>query len=546
MTKRLLPKPFWKNALGAASQPKRLKLQLNDEQLFSCPIETCDSEPYRSKRGCRKHVYTRHGWFYYFDQKPDMNTVFPERNTRMHREIKRQKRCSTTNMPLFPRTCRVAVGFLTWLKSPGGSGKDQSQAEQITTKVLKFAKFCCQDVNCNWDIPVSVIDFCIGSVTMLSDFVDYLRDDWKVGFSGCIGYMNAIGHMLDYRRFSNTCEKNLTVFVAAEIFMNRVKKYLSRKMKAEWRTVLSVEYLDSINCWATLQDLQKVVPYHSDKYKQIVINARNSNGRVACHELSFATSFIVTVLFLMVKPSRPMTYQNLTASMIKNVGNDGFIHATAFKTADKYGFDSLIFSVEVVALLNDYIDYIRTRLNPVCDNLLLTRNGKKLIRIADVFGRSVFQAIGKYINPSRYRQIIETESVTNLGPAEQAVISEDQKHTSRVAKVHYQKTNSQNVATQAKSCIAKLAEQSESNASLKSINNVSSNNEDVDILVETPVCTRQRKVPFSVIEDKYLQLGIRKYGKGKWTSILNDPDYIFDPTRKVSTLAVRAKTKKFV
>ena len=66
----------------------------------------------------------------------------------------------------------------------------------------------------------------------------------------------------------------------------------------------------------------------------------------------------------MVKASRPMTYQNLTVAMTKEIKEDGFIDQTLLKTAGKYGFDSLLFSIEVLTLLNDYIDCIRPRLNP--------------------------------------------------------------------------------------------------------------------------------------------------------------------------------------
>ena len=37
----------------------------------------------------------------------------------------------------------------------------------------------------------------------------------------------------------------------------------------------------------------------------------------------------------------------------------------------------------------------------------------------------VFEATGKYINPTRYRQIIETESGQNLSPDEQKWVTED-------------------------------------------------------------------------------------------------------------------------
>ena len=68
----------------------------------------------------------------------------------------------------------------------------------------------------------------------------------------------------------------------------------------------------------------------------------------------------------------------------------------------------------------------------------------------------VFQAIGKYIPPTRYRQIIETESSETLDSEEQNLISEDQKHSSNVARVHYQKKRSRAVALKARVCMEKL------------------------------------------------------------------------------------------
>ena len=82
---------------------------------------------------------------------------------------------------------------------------------------------------------------------------------------------------------------------------------IQKKIKSDWREVLSVDYLNSINCWTKLEELQKVIPYHSKKYKQIILNASSPFSSIVAHDLSFATSFIVAALFLMVKASRPMT-----------------------------------------------------------------------------------------------------------------------------------------------------------------------------------------------------------------------------------------------
>ena len=108
----------------------------------------------------------------------------------------------------------------------------------------------------------------------------------------------------------------------------------------------------------------------------------------------------------MVKASRPITYKHLTVVMIKSIGENGTINQTSFKTNEKYGFNSLLFS-SVLTLVTGYMNYIRTRLNPACNYLLVCQNGKQILKQTNISGRVVYEAIGKYLNPTRYRQIIE-------------------------------------------------------------------------------------------------------------------------------------------
>ena len=145
MTKRILSKPAWKGAIGATKKPKRSKL-LSHNGLFICPVVSCESEPYQSKRGCRKHVFTKHGWYYYFEEKPDIAKVFSEFNTRRN-NYQPSKLVKTSNMPMFIKTCVVGVNFKKWLQSPGGEGKSENQADQLLCKVLKYLNYCCADVS---------------------------------------------------------------------------------------------------------------------------------------------------------------------------------------------------------------------------------------------------------------------------------------------------------------------------------------------------------------------------------------------------------------
>ena len=47
---------------------------------------------------------------------------------------------------------------------------------------------------------------------------------------------------------------------------------------------------------------------------------------------------------------------------------------------------------------------------------------------------------------------------------------------------------------------------------------------------------------FSAEEDKYLKLGVAKYGSSSWSKILHDKDYKFNPSRNRDSLRMRAKT----
>ena len=90
---------------------------LSHNELFICPVAYCESEPYRNKRGCREHVFTKHGWYYYFEEKPDITKVFPEFSTGTN-NYQLLKQIKTSNMPMFLKTCVVGVNFKKWLQIP--------------------------------------------------------------------------------------------------------------------------------------------------------------------------------------------------------------------------------------------------------------------------------------------------------------------------------------------------------------------------------------------------------------------------------------------
>ena len=139
-------------------QKNRLELPSHNG-LFISPVASCESKPYQSKRGCRKHIFTKHECYCYFEETPGIAKVSPEFNTRRN-NYQLPKPVKTSKMPIFSKTCVVKVNFKKLLQIPSGKGKDENQADQLLCKVLKYLKYCCADVSSLWHIPESVVDSC--------------------------------------------------------------------------------------------------------------------------------------------------------------------------------------------------------------------------------------------------------------------------------------------------------------------------------------------------------------------------------------------------
>ena len=114
----------------------------------------------------------------------------------------------------------------------------------------------------------------------------------------------------------------------------------------------------------------------------------------------------------------------------------GVIDQNQFKTSEHHRFDWLMLEQQHLEALSLYIWHICTCFENNRENLLLiTRHGKKLTKLSSILENMVFSATGKYINPTCLRQIVESESPTHLRAELQALVSEDQKHTTQVASI---------------------------------------------------------------------------------------------------------------
>ena len=153
---------------------------------------------------------------------------------------------------------------------------------------------------------------------------------------------------------------------------------MTKRKVLDWSRDLDIDTLNERNCWVTLSELNKVIPFHSDRYNDILKRARDGNlDTMTPGELTFATRFIAVYLFTKVKGTRPIVYQFLiTIPMLdKAKDNGGYLDQTAFRTAEQYMFDSVVFDEFSLTMLDQYVKHIRPLLQPRCNYVLGTRNG---------------------------------------------------------------------------------------------------------------------------------------------------------------------------
>ena len=290
-----------------------------------------------------------------------------------------------------------------------------------------------------------------------------------------------------------------------------------------------------------MEELLEVVKFHLPRYENTVKICKSSPAQVNPSDLTFATKFVAMYLFIKVKRSRSMTYQYLTVDMIATTKEeDGFIDQKAFKTAGKYGFNSLILTDASMQVLNDYITHVRPLLKLQCDFVFVNRNGDQHGKLDEIMSKLVFDAIRKYIHPTPYRQIVETQSLDELTSKEQRILSEDQKHSSAVAKIHYQKQRSREVAFKGHDFLQKLqgARGSEVDEDFHALKTrrfdvwgraFSWESAKYQLLPKKDALRKRilhshrnirHVLKFTKEEDDFLKEGITKHGFGQWTAIL--------------------------
>ena len=80
--------------------------------------------------------------------------------------------------------------------------------------------------------------------------------------------------------------------------------------------------------------------------------------------------------------------------------NEGMVDQKIFKTAKRYGFDSVYFDEHSMDMLEKYIKYIRPLLTPSCEYVLVNHNGKQFQKFTELFSVLVSKRSGNtFIQP---------------------------------------------------------------------------------------------------------------------------------------------------
>ena len=563
----------WSKLPNASPKPKRLHLEEDDSDgLFHCPVQGCKHDGFTTQRGCRKHAKNKHRWYFYFDEKPNITQIEACQDQSNKTDSNDDKSSLKIRRALsFDMSSKIAQDFLSWLTGSGGGCKSDRQAHQIVSRCLKFLKFCCEE---DEDLTFEIVDFSLCSPSLLFKFVDLMQDEWNLGHAGRIGYVDAIAEMGDFRKVNGASESVLRGLSCTELYLKKVRKTISKMMRLQWTSEFDIDALEAKGHWATLEELLEVVGRYLPRYESVLKSCKDNPGSISPFDLSFATKFLAVYLFIKVKGSRPMTYQYLTVEMVnKAKSNGGFIDQNMFKTAGKYGFDSLYLTETSMQVLDGYINHVRPLLKPNCDYVLVTRNGGQHNKLGELMSKLVFDATGKYVHPTRYRQIVETASCKQLSSSAQSTISEDQKHSSVVARVHYQKQRSREVASKAHKCLEELhgdrgteletevrSRLSDKSTSSPDQNADNSDTDEVEMSTETQperlegvprlrrevafrqteIVARRKNLMFTPEEDKYLKAGLKRHGFGHWEAILRDPEFHFQKGRTANSLLNRA------
>ena len=157
-----------------------------------------------------------------------------------------------------PKDPEFAIGFRNWLTSKTACSRSETQADQIISRALKFLKAISNDDLSYEEVTENIVtDFYLGSGCNISEFIENLKTSMEMGHSGQLGYINAPGDLIDYRKYQGIAPQVLQNFSVVEMLIRRARRCISKKMRIQWNSELDIDSLEKRGQWATIEDTFK-------------------------------------------------------------------------------------------------------------------------------------------------------------------------------------------------------------------------------------------------------------------------------------------------
>ena len=106
---------------------------------------------------------------------------------------------------------------------------------------------------------------------------------------------------MDFRKFSRPPGNVLCDFSITDIYIKRAKRLVSRNMRVQGIKDHDVDSLEDKGNWASIEELQTVIPFHKEHFEDILNRCKESSSSILSSELTFATRYLAVFLFIEVK-----------------------------------------------------------------------------------------------------------------------------------------------------------------------------------------------------------------------------------------------------
>ena len=129
----------------------------------------------------------------------------------------------------------------------------------------------------------------------VTDFIDCLQDLWQMGNPGAIAYINALSDAINFRKSNGGFKTCIDILDLVEILPSKTRKSLSKKIHAEWKTTLDVDYLNKLGFWSSLDEMQSVLPNHQPRFTQMMLKMEAmTSGPTICPSVLTSSSHAVS------------------------------------------------------------------------------------------------------------------------------------------------------------------------------------------------------------------------------------------------------------